>query len=42
MENAGLWEADLIAMDFSIGIKRWEPCDLKQQSMSRITAGLFI
>lgn len=42
MENARFWEADLIAMDFSIGIKRWGPCDLKQQSMSHITAGLFI
>lgn len=42
MEDAGFWEADLIAMDFSIGIKRRGPCDLKRQSMLDLTAGLFI
>ena len=29
MEDAGFWEADLIAMDFSVGNKRRGPCDLQ-------------
>lgn len=29
MEDAGFWEADLIAVDFSIRNKRRRPCDLK-------------
>lgn len=31
MENAGFWEADLIAVDFSIRNKRRRPCDLKDK-----------
>lgn len=41
MEDAGFWKADLIAMDFSIGIKRRGPCDLKH-NMLDLTTELFI
>lgn len=41
MEDAGFWEADLIAVDFSIGNKRMRPCDLKQNVLD-LSSGLFI
>lgn len=39
--DPGLWEADLIAVDFSVGIKRTGPRDLKNNNMDS-SGGLFI
>ncbi|TNN67191.1 hypothetical protein EYF80_022608 [Liparis tanakae] len=41
MGDAGFWEADLVAVDFSIGNKRRRPCYLKHKQLMPDQTGLI-